>query len=306
MNAAAFALVLLAAGYVLLRYTPFTRASVFRTDGHALYFMVVAASLAIAAYTAVLLHELSRIPAVGEVVGSSSLRLLTLFGTEEKAQALGKVAIAAVPAACLLAALFRLPVRICDSLQEQLLLSQSSISEIEEFLWMAASRSLPVMLTLGSGKVYVGTTIRTAAQRDDRRWLRLEPLMSGFRDDKHTFQMTTSYAWLHSERTKHGDLPIEDFDILIPFDDVKSAHAFDLPTYRDRFSTESTPTTGVPAKEAPSRPRHSSKAVKLYYGYVVLVTILPLGSFLWGAPAAVAIGAAALVFGGGASVDERR
>jgi len=304
MNAAAFALVLLAAGYVILRYSPFTRPTVFRTEGHALYFTTVACSLAVAGYTSVLLHELSRVPILGDMVTSSLTRLLALFSTESKVQSLGRIAVAAVPVASVIALVFSIPVRACESLREHLLVSQSNLSEIEEFLWMAAGRGQPVMLTLGSGKVYVGTSIRTAAMRDDRRWLRLEPLLSGYRDERQTFQLTTSYEWLHSEQTGKDGLPIEDFDILVPFDDVKSAHAFDLPTYLKHFSGEASGTPVVPLRDSPSRPRHRSKAVNLYYGYVASIAILPLGSFLWGAPAAAAIAVTALLFGAAAAVDE--
>ena len=80
----------------------------------------------------------------------------------------------------------------------------SCFSELEEFLWVTGLRGLPVMITLSSSKVYVGYTMDEPTQsRSETNWIRLEPLLSGYRDDTQRFQLTVVYAFLQTMPSNH-------------------------------------------------------------------------------------------------------
>src|SRR6185312_11598643 len=94
-----------------------------------------------------------------------------------------------------------------------------------------------------------GFSIEARSSRDEKEWVRLEPLLSGYRNEKHEFIDTTDYAWLHRDT-----LPIpyrrSDFDILIPASDITSVHAFDLNIYLRHFPTSSGTAFDSPARNS--------------------------------------------------------
>lgn len=237
------------------------------------------------AFTILTLHEVSTIPRLGITLTRTLARLVNAFGTGAKMSTLGTVATLSVPLVFVTAIVLDLPLRYSSSLRAKLLISLRSLGELEEFLWTNAAKQLPVMLTMSSGKVYVGTSIDTTSLRDERRWLRLEPLLSGYRDDRHRFQPVTSYAWIHTSGLAQESLAPDDFDVLLPLDDVRSVHAFDLTTYAQKFDNS----IAVPAAMTASVTRCSSismpKAVRFYLGYVATLLSLPLTSFLFGTTA---------------------
>lgn len=289
MNEAAFSLVLLAAGYIALRYVPVTRHQAFRTEGHALYFLVVAAAIAASAFTILTLHEVSTIPRLGITLTTMLARLVNAFGTGATTSTLGTVATLSVPLVFVTAMVLELPLRYSSSLRAKLLISLRSLGELEEFLWTSAAKQLPVMLTMSSGKVYVGTSIDATSLRDERRWLRLEPLLSGYRDDRHRFQPVTSYAWIHASDPAKGSLAQEDFDVLLPLDDVQSVHAFDLTTYAQKFDGSVALPVAITGNVARCSSSGMPKAVRFYLGYVATLLSLPLTSFLFGTTAFAAL-----------------
>jgi hypothetical protein len=61
---------------------------------------------------------------------------------------------------------------------------------------------LPIMVTLQNGKVYVGWPIGNVGPGEDRKTLRLLPMLSGYRDDNHQVKFTTDY-WI--TLAKHRD-----------------------------------------------------------------------------------------------------
>lgn len=243
MNSAAFALLVLAAGYLAARRSLISRPHVFRSEGHALYFLVVGTALVIAAFTALALHELERVPVLGMFIRDCLERFLQAIGTDEKSKSLGTIALTSVPASLLVAWLLNQPLINCRSLRVALLMRLSCLSELEEFLWATTAKQLPVMLTMASSKVYIGFAIDTSTTRTEREWVRIEPFLSGYRDDKQAFEPVTDYTWLHTGSADPQQRPIEDFDILLPADEIRSVHAFDLPTYLTKFK-ESEPFEG--------------------------------------------------------------
>jgi hypothetical protein len=304
MTAATFALILLAAGYIALRYTPLTRAQTFRSDGHALYFLVIASALAMATYSALILHGLSSVPGVGTSLRPSLERLLRLFGTDESMLELGLVSILSVPIALGCSFIFALPLDPHSTLKAKLLIYLSSFGEVEEFLWITATRQLPVILTMSNGKVYVGTGIHTGSRRENRRWMHLEPLLSGYRDEQHQFFPTVSYSWMHSTGQTVDGPAAKEFDLLLPLDEVRSVQAFDLAIYADTYSESlSVPSYGAETINPPST-KGSLKALRLYFGYIGSVVALPLAFFLCGALVLLPLILVILVLGLAAAAPE--
>lgn len=233
---AVFALVLLASGYIFLRRWRISRAHVFRSDGHALYFLVVVASFALSLESAVIWEELKSLPVLGHELSHYVESLLHVFTVDPQSMRLGSTAAISIPLAFATAWVFNAPLDRCTSLLGRLLMRLSCFSELEEFLWVTGLRGLPVMITLSSSKVYVGYTMDEPTQsRSENNWIRLEPLLSGYRDDAQRFQLTVVYAFLHdSDAPEKGIIP-SDFDVLLPVSDIKSAHAFDLKVYWEIF-----------------------------------------------------------------------
>src|SRR5262249_40030519 len=140
----------------------------------------------------------------------------------------GLAALASIPLSPLLAWLLNIPLRNVRSLCSSLLFRISSVSELEGFLWDATSRSLSVMITMDNGKVYIGNAIEAPKPGEKKTWIRLEPLLSGFRNkDTHKLEIATSYFWIHRDAGK-GHISVEDFDVLLPIDGIHSVHPFDL------------------------------------------------------------------------------
>lgn len=286
MGTAAFALLFLASGYIALRCTPFTRFHAIHTDGHALYFLVVASALAISALSAITVHELFKIPGLGPSARSLLERFLRTFVADKESTKFGSIAVLSAPIAFFTARLLGLPLRRSAILRSRLLTSLRSVGELEGFLCTATARNIPVMLTMSSGDAYVGTSIGTTAPKDHRRWIRLEPLLAGIIDERRQFNPTVSYARAYPSHTDGSSSSSEDFDIFLPLEEVHSVSMFDLPTYRHPTTRESPRNLMTVQRLSTDTP----KAIRFYVGYVVVLLSLPLVSLtagpLWLAGAA--------------------
>jgi prepilin signal peptidase PulO-like enzyme (type II secretory pathway) len=278
---AVFALLLLTSGYFFLRRWGLSRAHLFRSDGHALYFLVVGAAFILALITTLAWHDVLRVPLLGQWLATYVDRLLSVFTTDTQALKFGTTAVLSLPFAFALAENLNIPLRRCISLRGRLLLRLSCLSELEEFLWMTSLRRLPVMVTLSSAKVYIGYTMdEPPTSRGESKWVQLEPLLSGYRDEHHEFKPTTSYAWMHSPSPVGVDsnMQISDFDVLLPTEEIKSVHAFDLPTYASKFQEPTTVDSAISpraARQQSSNPPRS-KAENAYWAFVIAVLIFPL------------------------------
>jgi hypothetical protein len=298
---AVFALVLLASGYIFLRRWRISRAHVFRSDGHALYFLVVVASFALSLESAVIWEELKSLSVLGQELSHYVDSLLHVFTLDPQSMRLGSTAAISIPLAFATAWVFNAPLDRCASLLGRLLMRLSCFSELEEFLWVTGLRGLPVMITLSSSKVYVGYTMDEPTQsRSENNWIRLEPLLSGYRDDTQRFQLTVVYAFLHdSDAPEKGIVP-SDFDVLLPVSDIKSVHAFDLKVYSEIFrktpddsGQEENGSNGenkddVGSVSIKSRSKRTSvngartKAENFYISYLGTVALVPIFCFFNG------------------------
>jgi len=227
--------------------------------------------------------------------------ILSAFATENKLSVLGVTAVWSVPIAVASFILLNAPIRFSPFLRVQLYLRLSCLGELEEFLLITSARNLPVMLTLASKKVYVGFSLEANASRGKKDWVRIEPLVSGYRDDDQEFVYTTDYSWLHASSSPQNSVRREDFDIIVPASDIVSAHAFDLNIYVQQFlnggaaiagassllaanaSAEvdaANGTSNVRVERAAGQP--ATKCERLYWGFCgALAGLAPIVYFSW-------------------------
>ena len=77
---------------------------------------------------------------------------------------------------------------------------------------------------------------------NERRAIRILPLVSGYRDqDTHEFYITTDYLGVlgvvdDDENPYLDHLELEDFEVVIPTDQICSCHLFDLEAF-EHFTT---------------------------------------------------------------------
>jgi hypothetical protein len=270
MTAASFALVLLTSGYVFMRLWQLSRSHLVRSEGHTLYFLVVWAAFILGLLSITVCHDIIQVPWLGDHFHHFVAGALGAYLTDEKNAEnvirFGTASLVSIPLSLLLGWAFNIPLRQPLSLCPRLLFRISSVTELECFLWDATSRSLSVMITLSGGKVYIGNAVEAPAPGEAKTWVRIEPLLSGYRTESHEFKLTTSYFWIHTEAAKAraaGTIfNLEDFDVFVPIDGIESVHFFDIETYEVRFHQRAadpshTPGSGVSQEAA--RPEHRGK-----------------------------------------------
>ena len=103
-----------------------------------------------------------------------------------------------------------------------------------EMLFVESMESDSVVeLTLLSGKMYVGWVLNAGVADPERRFVEMLPLASGFRaKETHELRFTTNYA-LVLDRTEADTEPArrEDFRVVVPVTEIRSARPFDFDTY---------------------------------------------------------------------------
>lgn len=114
---------------------------------------------------------------------------------------------------------------------------------LELLFQRAMYETKPVSLSLKSGKTYVGFvtyTIFTVNPVFPIRSVKILPLVSGYRE-KETLRVrfTTDYSHVYN-RIRSGDpnlnhLTVDDFEVVIPTEQIQTANVFDAVAYRDYF-----------------------------------------------------------------------
>lgn len=119
--------------------------------------------------------------------------------------------------------------------EDKLLKSAIKYNELEKLIHLSASNCRPILFTLTSGKVFVGTALEGTNPAVDRKFVRISPLMSGYRDkDTHEVIFTVDYLFVFTDdRPSH--LSVEDFEVVLPVDQLCASHLFDIDTYYSRF-----------------------------------------------------------------------
>lgn len=110
-------------------------------------------------------------------------------------------------------------------------------NEFEILVFDSIEKSHPILVSLSSGKVYVGWAVKAPNPQTVRRFLRVLPLMSGFRaPTRQTVEFTTYYYDILESVANQTDDEIcymrtSDLEVVIPTDQIVSAHLFDLAVY---------------------------------------------------------------------------
>ena len=258
MTVAAFALILLSASYLWMRRWQLSRSHLLRSDGHALYFFVVAAAVPLGIWVGCSIKavaHMANMPTLPHEFANATLGTLLADDRHRGEIALfGLVAIASLPLAPILAWILNRPIEACSALTARLLFRLGVIEEFEGFLWGVNERGLSVMATTTSGKVYVGNSLELPLKGAARKYIRLEPLLSGYRDEKQIFHPTTSYRWIaklpRSLTSGENGLCRRDFDVLLPSETITSVHSFDLETFVARYSTHGAQNTVLAPTES--------------------------------------------------------
>ncbi len=111
--------------------------------------------------------------------------------------------------------------------------------ELMKLLKHSIDIEIPIMFTLGNGKVYVGWPTTAPNPTKEIRFIRILPYISGYREElTHQVFFTSNYEVIletvdnpNNETLDH--LTSEDFEILIPVDNLTSAHLFDAAAYAE-------------------------------------------------------------------------
>ena len=105
------------------------------------------------------------------------------------------------------------------------------------------------MATLGSGKVYVGYVTRNLNAEVERRYLRMLPIVSGYRTrDTLRVVFTTLYEQIRDEAldpaSPFHSLLDKDFELVVPLAEIKTVSLFDFDAYEAFNREEAAPEAG--------------------------------------------------------------
>jgi hypothetical protein len=127
--------------------------------------------------------------------------------------------------------------QIFPRLEERIKLQSVKENDFELLVFKSLRREIPILVTLISGKVYAGWAVKTPNPKATRKHLTVLPLLSGYRSPtQHRVEFTINYYDI-LERLKNGPDPdlnymyTEDLQVVIPTDQISSAHLFDLTVY---------------------------------------------------------------------------
>lgn len=129
---------------------------------------------------------------------------------------------------------------------ERLILDHATKNmDFERIVTRAFRKSVPILVTLNSFKVYAGWVVAAPSPVSERRYLRILPVLSGYRDaTTHALEFTTEYAGVLLKISEGQDdevyhLDPDDLEVVVPVDQVSSVHLFDLTLFQRGFPTPS-------------------------------------------------------------------
>jgi hypothetical protein len=121
--------------------------------------------------------------------------------------------------------------------QKRLLKNAIKNNDFELLIERASYHTIPIFFSLQCGKVYVGLVVRSPNPIEERKAIRILPIMSGYRETStQEAVFTTFYLEIFKKLgdDNHEDLshldPV-DFEVVIPSDQISSSHLFDLNAY---------------------------------------------------------------------------
>jgi hypothetical protein len=111
-------------------------------------------------------------------------------------------------------------------------------NDFERLIHNAVEKDSPLCMTVENQKVYVGFVVKTTDPSQDRKTLGILPVMSGYRRPDGRMQFTTYYSDVYEEielgeKGRLAHLTPDDFEIVIPVDQIASANMFDILAYEE-------------------------------------------------------------------------
>jgi hypothetical protein len=211
----------LAGGYLFAVRSPITRHFIHHRSDYGLYLVAAAAgSIMLAA------GYLIVIAATGPV----TLESLVARAGDEGAWSIA--ALVALPLGWLAGELTRL---LPEGVRHRLYTRAIEYEALERVLLDSLVQDIPVRITLVDRKVYVGFVLSAPDPTVPRRWLRVLPLVSGYRDpDDLRYTFTTFYEPVYEAFVGEPvDTEAADprFQLALPADRIASIGLFDFETY---------------------------------------------------------------------------
>lgn len=114
---------------------------------------------------------------------------------------------------------------------------------LEMLLEESIKKTLMVSVSLKGGKVYMGFVTGNFDPSYDRKYIRLWPIFSGYRNkDTHELAVTTNYAKVYGETVSStaGSSVLDHFQVIVPVGELQSVSFFDAKTY-DLFNPSGEP-----------------------------------------------------------------
>lgn len=112
-------------------------------------------------------------------------------------------------------------------------------NELELLFKMSCQESQLIQITLKNDKVYIGW-VELLPEPSLSPYVKLIPLLSGFRDERKELQLTTDYSIVYSEYIKRGKIqsPKElEMNLVIQVSEIISASRFDFDIF-EKFLNE--------------------------------------------------------------------
>lgn len=113
--------------------------------------------------------------------------------------------------------------------------------DFEAMIAESLASSKAIAITLRSKQVYIGWAVKAPNPATSRRWLRILPLASGYRDQTRRMRLTVHYGEMVKKARDQDEAflnklsrPIHasDFEIVISLDEITGMHFFDIDVYR--------------------------------------------------------------------------
>jgi hypothetical protein len=119
---------------------------------------------------------------------------------------------------------------------------------LETLLQHAMAEARPILLTLKSGKVYVGDVLVNFNPAYELQSLKIMPILSGYRKtEDHQVVFNVDYFHLlekiYNEDPSVSERDRMDLGTVVPMDEIRSVGIFSLPMYRQFFAHTSNKST---------------------------------------------------------------
>ena len=229
MDAATLILVPLIAGYYFAATWNRTKYRLHRAQGQRFYFKVALYGLTLLFVSALLVHlyNASCLPKPTFV-----LPLYERFGIEDGLQ---KNYTDSVIITLLLGFLLGHLLNLQRDSNEKYFEEAIKDRDLERIIWDSMQEDFPLLISMENNKVYAGYVMQAIDPSTDSTHLRIQPILSGYRNEHGKVDFTTNYAQIYStiydDTPTLGHLDLEHFQIVLPISLAQSISFFDSEAY---------------------------------------------------------------------------